>query len=244
MEVQVVQTNNDRVTVRVGEVFLKVDADPARLDREADAMASAPVPTAEVLWRKPSVLALAALRGRELGNLDRPSTASPAAWAAVGATVRALHDAPLPDRVGPTLEERAERLEAECRWFVDTGVLPADAVARSRRLAETALRPSEPAFVHGDLHVKHVFVDGDEVTGIIDWSEAAQGDPLFDLASLTLGHEARLDDLLDGYGTDVDRDRIRGWWAWRCLVASRWLAENGYGSPEDLAEVAVLRAMA
>jgi aminoglycoside phosphotransferase (APT) family kinase protein len=27
-----------------------------------------------------------------------------------------------------------------------------------------------------------VFVDGDEVTGVVDWSEASQGDALFDVA--------------------------------------------------------------
>ena len=43
-------------------------------------------------------------------------------------------------------------------------------------------------------------VDGDEVTGVIDWSEAAPGDAMFDLATWTLVHEERLDDLLAGYG--------------------------------------------
>ncbi|MGF6824129.1 hypothetical protein M2317_003054 [Microbacterium sp. ZKA21] len=46
-----------------------------------------------------------------------------------------------------------------------------------------------------------------------DWPEAAPGDALFDIAVLALGHEERLDDLLVGYGTDVDRDVIRSWWS-------------------------------
>jgi aminoglycoside phosphotransferase (APT) family kinase protein len=37
-----------------------------------------------------------------------------------------------------------------------------------------------------NLQITHVFVDGDEITGVIDWSEAGQGDALFDLAVLTL----------------------------------------------------------
>ena len=53
------------------------------------------------------------------------------------------------------------------------------------QVAEAALRPWTPAFVHGDLQVAHVFVDGDEVTGVLDWSEAGQGDAMYDLASLT-----------------------------------------------------------
>lgn len=34
----------------------------------------APVPTPEILWRKPPVLAVAALPGRALGRLEEPST--------------------------------------------------------------------------------------------------------------------------------------------------------------------------
>ncbi len=115
-------------------------------------------------------------------------------------------------------------------------------VRRNRGLAETALRPWTPAFTHGDLHTEHVFVDGDDVTGIIDWSEASRGDAMSDLATLTLGHEEHLDDVIAGYGADVDRDVIRAWRSWRCLVAVRWLVENGYGSPEQLPEVAILRS--
>ena len=50
-------------------------------------------------------------------------------------------------------------------------------------------------FTHGDLQITHVFVDGDEITGVIDWSEAGQGDALYDLATLTLGHEEHLGDV-------------------------------------------------
>lgn len=241
-DVEVVLANNDRVTLRVGDVFLKVDADQSRIDVEVEAMAMAPVPTAEVLWRRPPVLALAALRGVELGRPEEPSTASPAAWRATGAALRRLHDAPLPPRPGKRVEDVAARLDLECRWLADNDVLPADIVDRNRRRAETVLRSWTPAFVHGDLHVRHVFVDGDELTGIIDWSEAAQGDPLYDIASLTLAHRERLDELLAGYGDDVDRDLIEAWWAYRCLVVVRFLVENGYGSPGDFPEVALLRA--
>ena len=103
------------------------------------------------------------------------------------------------------------------------GVLPVDLVTRNRQLAETALRPWTPVFIHGDLQVDHVFVDGDEVTGVVDWSEASQGDALFDLAILTLGHKEHLGDVIAGYGTDVDRDLIRA--GGRCdasLTSAGW----------------------
>lgn len=240
--VEVVLANNDRVTLRVGNTFLKVDADQTRTDVEVEAIATAPVTTPEILWRKPPVLALAALPGRALGRLGEPSTASPAAWAAVGAAIRTLHDAPLPPWPGASVDRLASRLADECEWLVANKVLPPNVVTRNRHLAEAVLRSWTPVFIHGDLHIEHVFVDGDEFTGIIDWSEARQGDALYDLAALTLAHEEHLDDVIAGYGVDVDRELVRAWWSWRCLVAVRWLFENGYGSPEQFPEVAVLRS--
>jgi hypothetical protein len=240
--VELVLANNDRVTLRVGDTFLKIDADQTRSDVEVEAIALAPVITPEILWRQPPVVALAALPGRALGRLGEPSPASPAAWAAVGAAIRKLHDAPLPPWPGKTVDQLASRLADECDWLVANNVLSSSVVARNRRLAETVLRPWTPVFIHGDLHIEHVFVDGDKVTGIIDWSEAHQGDALYDLATLTLAHEEHLEDVIAGYGVDVDRNVVRAWWSWRSLVVVRWLCENGYSSPEQFPEVAVLRS--
>jgi aminoglycoside phosphotransferase len=238
-EVEVVVAHSERATLRVGDVFLKIDPDQARTDVEVEAMAMAPVPTPHVLWRNPPVLALAALAGTPLGCLEEPSTASSAAWAAAGAVARRLHDAPPPPWRSRRLDELASRLDDECEWLVANDVLPADVVARNRRIAEAALRPWTPVFMHGDLQVTHVFVDGDEVTGVLDWSEAGQGDALYDLAVLTLAHEERVGDVIAGYGIDVDLGVIRAWWSLRCLVAVRWLAEHGW---DPRPELGVLRS--
>ena len=184
-------------------------------------MAIAPIPTPKVLWRKPPVLALAALRGTALGRLGEPSTASPAAWAAAGAAVRtAARRAaaamagrePRRDGVAPRQRMRVARSR--------TTSSPTDLVTRNRAVAEAALRPWTPVFMHGDLQVAHVFVDGDQVTGVLDWSEAGQGDALYDLATLTLGHAEHLGDVVAGYGSDVDLDVIRAWWSLRSLLVS------------------------
>ncbi|MGK8491264.1 phosphotransferase family protein [Nocardia asiatica] len=190
-EVEVIVAHHERATLRAGDVFLKIDADQTRTDAEVEAMARAPIPTPEILWRKPPVLALAALPGKALGRLGEPSAASPAAWA-----------------------------------------------------AEAALRPWAPVFTHGDLQAGHVFVTGDEITGVIDWSEAGQGDALYDLATLTLGHEERLGDVVAGYGTDVDLDVIRAWWSLRSLLGVRWLVEHGFDPTSPGCEVDVLRTQA
>ena len=240
--VEVVVAHHECATLRVGDVFLKIDADQARTDVEVEAMALAPIPTPEVLWRKPPVLALAALPGTALGRLGQPSTASPVAWAAAGAAARMLHDAPVPPWPGRTLDETASDLDGECEWLAANGVLPTGLITRNRRIAETALRPWAPVFAHGDLQIAHVFVDGDEITGVIDWSEAGQGDALYDLATLTLGHEEHLGDVVAGYGTGVDLDVIRAWWSLRSLLAVRWLVEHGFDPSAPGCEVDVLRS--
>lgn len=239
---EVVVAHRQRATLRVGDVFLKVDADPAHADVEVAAMALAPVPTPAILWRRPPALAIAAVPGTALGILGAPSPASPAAWAAAGAAVRRLHDAPLPPWPGRRLEDVAAELDNECAWLLAHAVLPAEVIHRNRDIARAALRPWRPVFIHGDLQITHVFTDGDQVTGIIDWSEGAPGDALFDLAVLTLGHEERLDDLLAGYGDDVDRDVIRAWWSLRSLTAARWLIGHGFDPDTPGCEFDVLRA--
>ncbi|WP_127472971.1 phosphotransferase family protein [Microbacterium sulfonylureivorans] len=240
--VEVVVAHSQRATLRVGDVFLKVDGDPAHADVEIRAMAMAPVPTPEILWREPPVLAIAAARGTALGVLGEPSPASPRAWAAVGAAVRQLHETPAPPWPGPRLDDIAAELDGECAWLLADAVLPAEVVRRNREIAQAALRPWTPVFIHGDLQITHVFIDGDEVTGIIDWSEAAPGDAMFDLATLTLGHEEHVDDLLAGYGPGADRDVIRAWWSLRSLIASRWLIEHGFDPDAPGCEFDVLRS--
>jgi aminoglycoside phosphotransferase (APT) family kinase protein len=123
-----------------------------------------------------------------------------------------------------------------------TASFPHGLVTRNRRVAEAALRPYTPVFTHGDLQITHVFVDGDEITGVLDWSEAGQGDALHDLAILTLGHEEHLGDVVVGYGTDVDLDVIRAWWSLRSLLGVHWLVEHGFDPFSPGCEVDVLRS--
>ena len=151
-EVELVVAHNERATLRVGDVFLKIDGDQTRTDVEVEAMAMAPIPTPEILWRKPPALALAALPGAALGHLGEPSTALPAAWAAAGAAARTLHDAPLPPWPGRSTDELASRLDGECEWLVANGVLPAGLVTRNRRArrdcapaVDTGVHPRRPA---------------------------------------------------------------------------------------------------
>lgn len=51
-------------------------------------------------------------------------------------------------------------------------------------LARAAPEPGARCFIHGDLGAEHVFADGDRITGVIDWSDAAIGDPAIDFGRL------------------------------------------------------------
>ena len=188
-----------------------------------------------------AVLALSAVPGRALGRLGGPSPASPAAWVSAGAAVRRLHEAP-PPWPGRDHGAIASELDRACEWIIANDVLPAELVRRNRRTAEAALRPWTPAFVHGDLQAEHVFVSGDHVTGIIDWSEASTGDALYDLATMTLGHAGRLGEVVAGYGTDVDLDVVRAWWSLRSLRGVRWLIQHGLDPFSPGGEVDILRS--
>lgn len=180
--------------------------------------------------------------GTTLGRRGGPATGSPAAWAAAGAAIRKLREAPLPGQAGRSVVALAAELDDECELLVTNSVLPADLVTRNRQVAGAALRPWTPAFPHGDLRIAHVFVDGDEVSGIIDWSEAGQGDALYDLATFTPGHEEHLDDVIAGHGIDIDLDAIQAWWSLRSLLAVRWQIEHGFDPFAPGCEADVLRS--
>lgn len=153
-----------------------------------------------------------------------------------------LHSAPLPPWPGRSHDELALRLDEECSWLAGNGILPVDLIARNRDLAEAVLSPWTPVFVHGDLQPGHIFVENDEVSGVIDWSEASQGDACYDLAILTLGHREHLGDVLAGYGGGIDLDVVRAWWSVRALLAVRWLVDHGFDPFAPGTEVDVLKA--
>ncbi len=85
-----------------------------------------------------------------------------------------------------------------------------------RQLAETAPGPSERmVLVHGDLGPGNVLHDGRRVTGLCDWELAHVGDPMEDLAWITvramLTPFVPIDTAFGGYDGPVDAERVRYW---------------------------------
>lgn len=93
-----------------------------------------------------------------------------------------------------------------------------------------------PVLVHRDLAPEHVLVDDTgRVVGLIDFEDAAIGDPAIDFAGLLplLGAE-RIDELLVAYGRPVARDRVSAYW--RLAPVHDLLHGIDTGSPTITAE--------
>jgi aminoglycoside phosphotransferase (APT) family kinase protein len=105
------------------------------------------------------------------------------------------------------------------------------------RLLDTAERlpPAElPAVVHGDLHFRHVLVDGRRVTGVIDWGDLCRSDPAIDLPLLWgfVPPEGRAA-FLDAYGPVEEEQLLRA----RVLAFSVWAALAAYAHAEGFPSV-------
>lgn len=84
---------------------------------------------------------------------------------------------------------------------------------RVEHLLEEALRlppPEQPVLVHGDLHFRHLLVDGGRASGVIDWGDVCRADPAIDLPLLWsfVPPEGR-GAFLDAYGPVNDAQLLR-----------------------------------
>ena len=116
--------------------------------------------------------------------------APPASWEGVatqlGAFLAALHqpappDAPLNPYRGRPLAERTERLQLGLA-VGDPRVDRAAVEAAWRRFLQLPPSTEPPLWLHGDLHPLNVLVDGEVVTGVIDFGDITAGDRATDLA--------------------------------------------------------------
>jgi hygromycin-B 4-O-kinase len=77
----------------------------------------------------------------------------------------------------------------------DVGLEPFErGLATLRRLAPDL--PDERRMIHGDLLARNVLVEGDRISGVLDWGSACFGDPLYGAARVPDPHRPGLDRLL------------------------------------------------
>jgi len=181
-----------RTLVRVAK---DTDAEATRREaavlRAVRAAVAVPVPEPEAVRPEEGLLAYPALPGRPLADLPLPPP--PGVVPALARLLDDLHAMPLPalralgvpdDDTAPAewREEAAETYERV------SGEIPA--AYRAAVAAFLVEPPPEPArrlvFGHQDLGAEHVLVDPESgtVTGVIDWTDAAIGDPAVDAGRL------------------------------------------------------------
>ncbi|MEV0284697.1 aminoglycoside phosphotransferase family protein [Kribbella sp. NPDC050820] len=156
------------------------------------------VPAPEVLVVEPSYLICAEVPGG-------PSEAS-AVFEAAGRGFRRLHSLRGEGNWVAQLQQTIERLD------VLADVVPDDLARRVREVVPPfidTVAEVEPVLLHADLHPRHLYAVGNELTGVIDWGDAMYGDPLFDVARFTMSGEAATEAFLAGYDLrrtpDLDR---------------------------------------
>jgi len=144
----------------------------------------------------------------------------PGLAAELGRAIAALHELPVAvvESLGLptyTADVYRRRRQTEVDEAARTGRIPPTLLARwEQRLEDVAWWRFRPTVVHAELSPDRVLVDGEKVTGILDWSRAIVADPADDLAWLLVAaapdaaesvleaYQLRRTELLDPHLTD------------------------------------------
>ena len=159
----------------------------------------------------------------------------------LAAFLRALHavelDVELPlDPNGRTdMPKRVRLAREDVRVLEQQGLwrAPAALEALLERVAD--LPPAEaPAVVHGDLHFRHLLVDGRAASGVIDWGDLCVADPAIDLPLYwSFVPPAAREAFLDAYGPVNETQLLRA----RVLSVQLCAVLAHYGHAEDRPEL-------
>lgn len=158
--------------------------DLPRRERTACRVASrAGVPVPKILHTFESPEEAVTVLRREPGDSNwTPPT--PEMAADLAETLARLHAAPVADEDRAHLPDvsLAALLPRFARWAeeAENAPLRGDVDALAERFTGVAERPV--GLIHGDFHPGNVLSDGRRVTAVIDWEEAALGDPRIDVA--------------------------------------------------------------
>ncbi|GGO17680.1 hypothetical protein GCM10008949_00080 [Deinococcus humi] len=131
----------------------------------------------------------------------------------------------------PTFADWQEDALADAAAIADAGHLPNAEEWRGVLGRPPAAPPQRFVVLHADLAAEHVLLgERGEITGILDWADAALGDPARDLAGLIgWGGRTMLDAALSEYGTaDAGCIRRAVWYA-----ACRAVADIAFGIERD-----------
>jgi len=186
----------------------------------------------------------ALLPGRELADADLAEDDRRELGATLGRLLKVLHAPETVARVDPDgalpvdFNRRADMAFRGPRTRERLAELGRPETAEVvELLAEAEALPpgSGHVLVHGDLHLRHVLVDGTSMSGVIDWGDVCVGDPAIDLQLVwSLLPAARRESFFAEYGT-VDRAtglRARVLAVYLCAMLALYARSVGYASLE------------
>jgi aminoglycoside phosphotransferase (APT) family kinase protein len=235
-----------------GPVVVKVDTSMAKHRREGSVLRAArhhglPVPA--IVFSEegpPSLLVLERLDGTALGGAVHGDP-----WRDAGHVLRRLHALSWPAAAGSARWSQ-RNWQDHFRWWADHerdqllahNSWPATAVDQMHRyLSATFADMGAPALhlLHGDCQADHYLVTpgSSRIAGMLDFGDAVLGDPVWDLAILTLGAPGMLHEVLRGYQPDPSTERrtydlLSAYQLIRRLGSASWMREHGQPHVPDL----------
>lgn len=173
------------------------------------------------------------------------ATGHPVDPVALGAALRALHAPETLAAVGKELSaDPLGRVDMDVRLprLEELGVDAPALVAAARKLPAAR----HTAVCHGDLHMRQLLVDGDALTGIVDWVDVCRSDPAVDLsvAWSTLDAERR-PAFCAAYGEIDEETRVRARVvaAFLCAMLADWAGKEQVPLVRDAAATGLRRAI-
>ncbi len=173
------------------------------------------------------------------------ATGHPVDPVALGAALHALHASETLTAVGAELPaDPLGRVDMDVRLprLEELGVDAPALVAAARQLPPAR----HTAVCHGDLHMRQLLVDGDALTGIVDWVDVCRSDPAVDLsvAWSTLDAERR-SAFFAAYGVVDDETRVRARVvaAFLCAMLADWAGKEQVPLVRDAAAAGLRRAI-
>ena len=173
------------------------------------------------------------------------ATGRPVEPIALGAALRALHAPETLAAVGAELPaDPLGRVDMDVR-LPRLGELGIDApalVASARELPPAG----HTAVCHGDLHMRQLLVDGDALTGIVDWVDVCRSDPAVDLSvAWSTLDAARRRSFFTAYGEVGEETRVRARVvaAYLCAMLADWARKERVPDVLDAAVAGLRRAI-
>lgn len=164
---------------------------------------------------------------------------------ALGQALRALHSPTTLAAVGDELPvDPLGRVDMNVRLprIRELGAAASVLVAA----AEALPPPRHTAVCHGDLHMRQLLVDGDALTGIVDWVDVCRSDPAVDLsvAWSTIDAAGR-PAFFSAYGDVSEETRVRARVvaAFLCAALVDWAAKEQVPPVLDAASAGLSRAL-